>query len=754
MNNKILSTQFVFDLRSSAQYRGFLLCAAFAAFGIHSGVPAFAQDAAKPSAVAANQPAQAAPKPPAEIKLADLYDIHQSVELGGHISSRSGSDAVYSTMINLHSGPRILSESLEMRAKPATGPGARFTPFDALSTNSFGYGGDPTSVSFLNVSKGKFYDFRGSFRRSRSFFNYDLLDNPLIPPASTPFIPQLDSPHRFDTVRHNTDANLTLAPLSAVSVRLGYNFNSSSGPSYSSVHYGAEALLKQNWNNLTENYDFGLDGKLPLRTSLSYDHFITDFRGQTTWDLTGLNYALSNGTPVSGGIDFSSVFASPCAKPFLAGGVYSPTCIGFTSYTRQAPTRADTPSDQFRFQSAAIPKIALNGRIIYSDTRSKLDNFNETFNGLERGGIVQFLVQGQARVRRINTNGDFAAVWQIAPKVTISNVFDFAFFHMPGTNTFTESDYLGKSMLVPPSKTPSSVTTTPDFQFVNQKTKTDTVLGAWDAASRVRLSLGYRYRSRLITDAGGDIIPIHEHWGLFGATMQPTPQWRINFNADAMYADNSFTRVSPRQLQHYQVRTTYKPEKWLTFAGAANLHESRDNVQFVNYLAHSRDFSLAAVIAPSDKWSLDLDYAHDGVYSTITECYTVTPAPVTPIPALDPACVSNGTPYQTNAVYNVPTQTGSLGFVLSPIHKFHGGFGYRATGVDGNADVINARQVDGSLQSIYQTPYFNVVYDLEKNFQWKGEYNYYGYGEGTPIGPTNPRNFRGNLYTLSVRYAF
>jgi hypothetical protein len=738
------------DFQAGARHRGFNLSVIFAGLQLFATLSAVCQDS--PKAATAN-PSQASPDLPAipvEKKLTDIYAIHQSVELGGHISSRSGSEAVYSTMINLHTGARILNESLEMRALP----GAKATPFDNLSTDSFGYGGDPNSVSFLKINKGRIYDFRGSFRRSRSFFNYDLLDNPLIPPSSVPYVPVLNSPHMFDTVRHNTDTNVTLAPLSPVSLRVGFNYNTSVGPTYSTVHYGAEALLLQNWSNLTENLDFGLDAKLPRRTSISYDHFIASYQGRTNWDLSGLNYALSNGTPVSAGIDLSSVFTDPCAKPFLAGGVYSPTCIGFTSYNRQAPTRSLTPSDQIRFQSAAIPKFTLNGRIIYSDTNSKLDNFNESFTGLERGGVVQFQIGGLANVRRVNTNGDFAAVWQVAPKVTVSNVVDFAFFHMPGTNSYTEADYDGTSMLLPLGDTPSKVTTTPDFQYLNQKTKTDTVLAAWDAAQRVRLSLGFRYRSRLITDAGGDVIPIHEEAGIFGAALQPTTLWRVNLKVDAMYADNSFTRMSPRQQQHYVLRTTYRPKTWLTFAGTANVHEGRDNVQFVNHLEHNRDFSAGVVIAPSEKWSIDANYAYDSVYSTITECYAATPAPSAAIPALDPACISNGTPYQTNGFYNVPTQTGSIGMVLSPVKTLHGGFGYRGTGVNGSTNAINVRQVDGSIQSVYQTPYLNVAYDLEKNFQWKGEYNYYGYGEGIPIGPTSPRNFRGNLYTLSVRYAF
>ena len=40
------------------------------------------------------------------------------------------------------------------------------------------------------------------------------------------------------------------------------------------------------------------------------------------------------------------------------------------------------------------------------------------------------------------------------------------------------------------------------------------------------------------------------------------------------------------------------------------------------------------------------------------------------------------------------------------------------------------------------------------NWTWKADYNYYSYGEESPIGPTLPRNFRGNVYTLAVQYAF
>ena len=218
-------------------------------------------------------------------------------------------------------------------------------------------------------------------------------------------------------------------------------------------------------------------------------------------------------------------------------------------------------------------------------------------------------------------NADYGATWQVTSKVALNDIFDFWYFRQPATNVFTETDYAGTSMLQPPGA--ATTTTTPDYQALNQKTKTNTFYVNWDVNPFARLMLGYRYRSRIITDAGGDFIPIHENWSLFGIVFRPTPQFRANFNFDWMYADNSFTRISPRQLQHYVLRTSYKAKTWLNFSGTINILEDRDNIQTVNHLAHDRDFSFSTVIAPSEKWSIDLSYSYDDIFSTTLECYTV-----------------------------------------------------------------------------------------------------------------------------------
>jgi hypothetical protein len=116
--------------------------------------------------------------------------------------------------------------------------------------------------------------------------------------------------------------------------------------------------------------------------------------------------------------------------------------------------------------------------------------------------------------------------------------------------------------------------------------------------------------------------------------------------------------------------------------------------------------------------------------------------------------------------------------------------GYRISSVNGSRFFNDARDVNGSLVSTYQSPYVNLAWTVHPGWVWKAEYNYYGYGEGgpsgapfcststtvatstdcslqlflrltgptglteSPSGLTAPRNFHANNVTLSMHYEF
>jgi len=146
------------------------------------------------------------------------YNVQQSLEFGGRISSIRGDGSVYDTFVNLQSGPRLYEQTLSMRSLNHQG-----LLFDNFYVSSFGYGGDPNNATRLRAYKNKWYDFSGSFRRDLNYWNYNLLANPLNPlnPAPFPTLIANNSLHLFDTVRRMSDFRLTLLPQSRVRVRLG-----------------------------------------------------------------------------------------------------------------------------------------------------------------------------------------------------------------------------------------------------------------------------------------------------------------------------------------------------------------------------------------------------------------------------------------------------------------------------------------------------------------------------------------------------
>ena len=218
-------------------------------------------------------------------------------------------------------------------------------------------------------------------------------------------------------------------------------------------------------------------------------------------------------------------------------------------------------------------------------------------------------------------------------------------------------------------------------------------------------------------DGTPDVIPIHEQGGLFGLYFQPTNTLRLNFNMDATYADASFTRISPRQTQHYVGRGIYKPKPWMTFSGAINIFQSRNNVDTVNYLHHANDYSFGVVLAkPDARWALDMNYSYSDVFSSILECYVSTPPPSGSSP-----CTFAPGYLQSTVLYNQPTNFGSIGIILNPVKRVHTNFGYRMSAVNGNETLLNPRQVPGSLQSQWQQPYFNLAVRYRSSVDMEGQ---------------------------------
>ena len=267
----------------------------------------------------------------------DGYSIHQTIDMGGHMVGLSGSGAMYNSMINVHSGPRMLNQTIEMHALPGKKNGL----FDNLSAISSGYGGDPINFTKLNASKGKLWDFSGLFRRSRQYFDYDLLGNPNIntglsipigpsnAPVSKLAWPQVQhSSVMFNTVRRMTDAELTLLPLSRISFRVGYNHSTMEGPSLSPSYtiFKYDALLQEYQRNGSDDYMGAIDFKLNQKTKLSFQEDIYRYKADTffTLDPNGFMVQEADGTPVSlGNWDSQTAYGIGACNSTSMGSAYT-----------------------------------------------------------------------------------------------------------------------------------------------------------------------------------------------------------------------------------------------------------------------------------------------------------------------------------------------------------------------------------------------------------------------------------------------
>jgi hypothetical protein len=694
------------------------------------------------------------------------YVIQQSIELGYRWSSISSpgqsseNDAMFNTLVNLHSGPRLLEQSLSLRSLNNTG-----LLFDDLNITSFGWGGDPNNVARFRVSKNRWYNFEGDFRRDQNFFNYDLLANPLNPSSSVPNLPVESSPHQYQTRRRMSDFSLTLLPDRSVSFRLGYLRNRSEGPSSLSFYEGVPVLVSQPWNVTANQYRVGIDVNLLPRTSLSYTQYLDYQKVDTSWDLAQFaTYPLPDGTPVEFGLSFNTAANQPCATP-IVGGQANPACNGYFLYSRRQRVRTSIPTEQFGFQSNYFRRVTLLGNATYSSSKAQ-SPFDEFFNGLvSRTRTRQFSFTGPAESRRLSVTADFAATVRLTNKLTLTDSFRFENFRIPGTWDSTETAYIvpAPATLLSPLG-PPTITSQLFDRFVGQNAKTNTAEVKYDVSRWWGVRIGYRFRDRAIRHALYDtgeepeIFVIRDHTGIIGLWVRPSDKLRVNFETQLTSSDNFLTRISPRQQQQYRFRTQYNPWPWAKFAATINIRESRNSSLDIAFRSHLRNYGFVISLIPNNRLSMDVSYNYTDALQNANICFASTISVVTPViacPTFDPANpAENPNPYSANSFYNNKTQFGSAMFVIKPLKRLTTRAGYSISSVNGSTLTLNPLQPLGPLAFNYHQPLASLTYDLHANWSLNGYWNYDQYSEKSFAGPTLPRDFHDNRTMLTVRYGF
>ncbi len=475
------------------------------------------------------------------------YAIHESLDIGGRIVDTQGSSAMYDTLVNQQTGPRLLNEAFEMHALP----GKKNTLIDDLSAFGSGFGGDPYDFAKLDFSKGKIYEFSGVFHRDRQFFDYDLLGNPGIPSGSSipetvlgtpntyttyPWPQVMHSPVAFNTVRRMTDTSLTLYPLSKVTFKAGYAQNVFEGPSLTPGESVGkyDSLLQEYQRHSTDDFTGEIDWKPVAGTQLTFEEEITHDKENSYFTIAPSEYMFqeAGGPPVSVG-DWDSLApysASACNSGYLGwnggavlvasqtGGapIINPYCDAVTSYLRSQPTRILTPSEIFRFQSTSIKNITMNGDFRYTSANMNLPNYYENIQGLNGQDLSTFYT-AKASAKREVTAFDYGVVWQAVRNFSLSDQIDYSNVHQPGRSEITADTsqvaptgdgYITYSGQTTPTSVAyegssgegSSPIGVPAPAYFGQRILSNDFTGTWDATPRATFSLTYHYRTHVIAE--------------------------------------------------------------------------------------------------------------------------------------------------------------------------------------------------------------------------------------------------------------
>jgi hypothetical protein len=755
------------------------------------------------------------------------YSAHYTADVSGRVNDTVGSGAMYDTLVNLQSGPRVSGETVELHKLDSN---KNAWVDDARATGS-GFGGDPYNFAKLSMSKAKLYEFNGIFRRDRQYFDYDLLGNPNVPrglsvpigPSTAPTgqlaWPQvLHSSVMTNSVRRMTDTDLTLAPQSKFSVRLGYSQNIMQGPSLLPVRSGGvikyNSLMEQYQRHSTDEYSMALNWKPVKGTQLTYEQRIHHYKENSyiTLDPNGFLVQEADGTPAYlGNWDFSSngststttvwapystaacnsnsiASATTVLYPSSNGGgpIIDPSCAVVTSYLRTYPIRTTMPSEIVRFQSTSIKNLIMNGQFSFSRMNMNMPSFLDNAWGLN-GTTRNEYNSAVSSVKREVYNAAYGVIWEVAKNFDLEDQVTLSANGQPGntntsgytklvTGTGAGQETINYTGTLTSSVTNSGIATGETYGMVytyfGNEQLVNNLTASWTVTPKANVAFTYRYGNRNIglnlnvtPTTTRTIFAITEQGGILNASYRVTDNWDINGTVEAMYDDNAFTTMSPRQLRHYRVHTKFRPAKWADFTATYTDMERHNNTQNtgvvspygqLNHVDYSRTAGLSGMLSPNDHLAIDFDYVYSDVYTATNICYTNqdsgfltgTTSPYfagaasltsTGAPSTCVTSATNSTPTQWlgRAFMSAPTQHGSVGVDVNPNEKVKYGLGYRISSVAGNQFFTDARAVNGSLNSKYQTPYLNVAYTMHPGLIWKAEYNYLGYGEYGPSGAQN-----------------
>jgi opacity protein-like surface antigen len=780
---------------------------------------------------------------PAETKIGE-YIISQSLEFGYRYTDVRGAkvpcttsaagvcqdESMYNTFVNLHTGPRLLEQTLSLRS-----PGHSGVLFDDLYLNSFGWGGDPNNVARLRLKKNKAYNLVVNFRRDQNFFSYNLLANPLNPgtlnpsaavffaPVTPSLTPGLaantflvsNSPHWFSSTRRMTDVDLTIAPQSVISLRLGYSRVRTEGLYGWTYHmsHGTDINPTTNQDNTSDFYRLGLDFRFLPKTTISYDQFYTHNRVGISGTDRNLFFNVA-GVPTDFGISWNVAANQPCA----AASVLTSRCNQATSFLLVNNYRTSTPTEQLSLQSHPSKRFDVSGRFAYSHSHED-GNWFQTWTGLAGTPGAASTVGNGLLLSSISHNkrdegaADFGLTIHLTDRLRL--VDDFRWYNWriptfgflsgsafnPGTASKPVTSSLAFTAVAPTGITGCSTFPCLFPQFWKEARTENAVELEYDITHMVGVRVGYRYSDRFIFDrdeiipataeggaAAGDIetgqdrASITGNSGLFGVWVRKGQKFRASFDGeitknrqvtgggdtgippDTTFGLGPLTRITPRHEQQFRLRASYTPKPWMVVSASGNILQESNHLATDDYNMHNWSGGFGVMLMPNDKYTFDLSYN----YNSYQQNNFICPIGLVPGVPIGSTVLNTVCPYDINptppplftGLYQTFGRFESINNFFSAllraklVPRVTASVGYSISSNDGAQVYTNTLFVPGSLKNSFHRPLASLEVGLVKNWTAIAGWNYYDYNEKAAAGQSLPRDFHANTATLSVRYAF
>jgi len=465
------------------------------------------------------------------------------------------------------------------------------------------------------------------------------------------------------------------------------------------------------------------------------------------------------------------------------------------------------PTEQLTLQSRYFRNVDLSARVSYSSSQSQIPNWYENFVGLatrtrERSGLVT----GPSSSKRVVGSSDLGVTVHATQKFRLVDSFRFSNFRIPGSWDLATTQFFGATLLSTPNifspatcPPPYTAATCPQhsassgadvtqdhrWDFLGQNSKLNTFELEYDFTRRITGHIGYRYETREITNNQSDfadltwypslatrggctviladgscqtttttttdeVIDVHANSLLAGFTARPTDKLRASFDLELFSADNAPTRISPRNLQHYKGRASYKPKSWLDISGTVNLLESRDNVPTVLHREHNRNYGFASTLNPKPRYGFEFGYNYEDVFSTTNICYVLTSTP----PANSTTCGAGGAYFSAVSLYSEKVQYGFANIMYKPMPRVTTSLGYNLTSTSGSTPTLPDPTILTSFGFNFHRPTASMDVNLAKGLTWKTVWGYDDDNEKILSAPLPARDFQANLATLSLRYEF